>query len=258
MSNRVINFQLATRAGAAIQIAGGEMMICAAGTPHKVTLTAADGSALSNPVAFTNGRVYAEIAKSNDTVDLYIRSPTGHFRVVKGHRPGSAATIHIDTTDSRTVYVIPFSIIDSTANTEKDSGFDLVTDAIVQPLGVGIEVATLESGKTILFGTLSSESGGVAAGFGSALSLTLAGWVSAQPVVTTGVLASNTLGSQLVDYVVGTNADDRGIAQPKVFRCNGTSKSLSYTLSSTAALAEGFIILPVDLGGYVGQAATLN
>lgn len=258
MSNRVINFQLATRAGAAIQIAGGEMMICAAGTPHKVALVDAAGAALANPVSFTNGRVYAEVAKTNDTVDLYIRSPTGHFRVVKGHRPGSAQTIHIDTTDTRTNYVIPFSITDATANVEKDSGFDLLTDALVQPMGVGIEVITLESGKTISFGSLSSESGGVAAGFGSALSLTLAVFVAAQPTVTTGVLASNTLGSQLVDYVVGTNADDRGIAQPKVFRCNGTSKSISYTLSSTTTLAEGFITLPVELAGWVGAAASLN
>ncbi len=258
MSNREIAFQLVTTQGGPIQIAGGEMMVCAAGTPHKATTYDGNDASVANPIPFVNGRIQVRVPKATELVDLYIRSPTGHFRVIKNFRPGSAQSVHIDTRILRTTYVVPFSIADATANVEKDSGFDLATDATVDPMGVGVEVVTLESGKTINFGTLSSESGGVAAGFGSALSLTTAGYVAAQPVVTTGVLASNTLGAQLVDYVVGTNTDDRGIAQPKVFRCNGTSKSISYTLSSTTTLAEGFIIFNVNLGGQVAQAALLN
>lgn len=257
MSNREIAFQLITQNGGLIQIAGGELMVCVAGTPHKATLFDKDGVSTANPASFVNGRIQVQVPKTSDTVDLYIRSPTGHFRVVKGHKPGTTQSIHIDIQVLRATYVVPFSIVDCTANVEKDSGFDLATDALVQPLGCGIEVAVLESGKTISFGTLSSESGGVAAGFGSALSTTLAGWVGAQPTVTTGVLASNTLGAQLNDYVVGTNADDRGIAQGKVFRCNGTSKSISYTLAAASVAAEGFIVFNVDLGNWTAQATQL-
>lgn len=249
-SNRVIDFNLKGAGGAAMNSSGGFVQICSAGTPDKLALVDRDGAAMSNPAAFTRGGIYAEVAKANTTVDCYILAPTGHMVVIKGMIPGDRQMVSVPTNDFRTTLVIPFSITDSVAATEKDTGFDLPTDGVVLPDGIGIEVITVDAAISIEAGILSSESGGDADGLIDAASTAVAGFIPADVTVTTGVLAASpTIGALVCDFTVGTNADDRGIANKKTYKCNGTAKSISYTLLVAADTAKGFLIIPLELGG---------
>jgi len=260
MSNRAIDFQLYNRAGGIINKTGGFVQVCAAGTPDKVTLYKLDGTSQTNPGSLTYGAFYAEFDKSNSSVDLYILSPTGHMRVVKGYVPGSQPAIHIDAAVFSTTLVIPYSIVDSTANVEKDTGFDLPLDALVQPSGIAIDNTVADSGQTIIAGILSSESGGDADGFIVAASTAAVATVPAVDAITVGgsetYLSSTTLGALVNDFLAGSNsAGDVGTGNHKPYRVGATAKSISYTLNTGTDTAKGFLIIPLELGATIATAS---
>jgi hypothetical protein len=126
---------------------------------------------------------------------------------------------------------LPITVVASTA--EQDTGWDLPADAIVTD--VKVLVATAEATgatKTMHVGLLSSETGGDADGFAASISVAATGIKIPRATVTAGVLSANTRGALLADYAVGTDAADRGIYVPKSHICNGTAKSITYTLGS--------------------------
>lgn len=236
----------------AIQASGGVAYVAAEGTPDKVDLKDSTGAAVSNPVALVNGMLDFYVADTVAAVDLYVQAPSGHFVVTKSVAASGPNSIYVDKSRSNTVMVIPFSIDDTEAATETDTGFDLVTNAAVLPLGVGVDVTTLDATETIDVGILSGEAGGDANGFIALGSVAAAVSIVAGNVLTTGsnetYFSSTTLGALVNGFLAGADvAGDVGTANPKAFVCDGTAKSISYTLTAGTDTAKGFIKLPVQL-----------
>lgn len=226
---------------------GGSVCVTAAGSAAKVALVTAAGASATNPVLLTNGLLEFWTQDTVASVDIYGQTPGGRGFVQKGVVASGNNEIFIDTLRMTAELVVPFALADTTTGTETDTGFALPTNALVDPNSLSVDVLTLESGKTIDVGILSSQSGGVAAGLMVGLSLTTAVTVKPAITITAGVDAANTYGSLVSDYTVGTNTDDRGIAQTKRYRCDGTAKNISYTLASTVTVAKGFIRIGYSL-----------
>ena len=223
---------------AAIQTSGGKAYVATANDAAKATLYDADGAALTNPVSLTNGIIDFYVADTVASVDLFIQAPSGHFVVAKGVSASGPNSIYIDKGRATTVMVIPFSIADTTATAETDTGFDLPTNALVLADGMAVDVLTLDATETIDVGILSSESGGDADGFLAAASVG-----TAVTVVGTLTNGEQTLGI-LLSVQDSANAGD---LVPEAHRCDGTAKSISYTLTAGTDTAEGFIKIPVQL-----------
>lgn len=232
--------------GKAIQGTGGKAYVASNGATAKATLYNKDGTSLVNPITPTNGKIEFYTADAVAKVDLYIQTPKGFAVNVKDVAPSGPNEICVDRSARQTL-VIPFSIANTTAATETDTGFDLPTNAIVQPNGTLVEVTTVDATEQIDVGILSSESGGDADGFLALLSVATAAPVLPAVTVTAGVYAANTFGALISDYTVGTNADDRGLFNTKQYRCNGTARSISYTLTTGSDTAEGFIKITYEL-----------
>lgn len=221
-----IHFQLVDLEGKSITDAGGAVHVATAGSPAKATLTDKDGAALANPVSLTNGAAEFYVADSVSTVDLYIQAPGFQFIVKAGIAPANH-NFKVDTTERYQVYKIPFSIADSVAATEKDTGFNLPTRAQVLPLlgGAGLTITTAETAgaKTMMVGTLSTETGGDADG-----------------------LLAATISTAATGKVVGINGALYVSNAPALTDAN-VAKSISYTLVTASVAAAGFIVLPVIL-----------
>lgn len=243
MTKRIYDFQLTDgNEGESIRDAGGVCMVTAVNGNDKLTITDPDNdfAALANPVPLNNGRIRFATDKSVEAVDLFIRAPGGQFRVVQGAKPGAMPELYIDLGNLQQTYVIPFSIGDTAAAVETDTGFDLPTDGFVPGIGPGVDVDVLDATETIDVGILSGEAGGDANGFLAAVPVSALGF-------TKPTLAS---GGQTLGALLTADESGAGVLVPEGFRCDGTAKSISYTLTAGTDLAKGKIILPVQLGGY--------
>lgn len=211
------------QAGKMITATGGVVMVCKTGTSDKETLTAKDGSALANPLALTAGGAEFYAPTTSAGVDLYIMAPGGQFVVVSDVEGGSTPDIQVDMSRNQ-VAVIPFSITDSVAATEKDTGFDLPAKCFVLDRlhGCGVRVTTLDATEDIDVGILSTESGGDA----------------------NGLIAASDLDNATL--VIGTNGALFSTNAPHASD-SITGKSISYTLTTGTDTAKGFIILPYVL-----------
>lgn len=135
-------------------------------------------------------------------------------------------------------------------STEKDSGWDLPAKSIV--LDVFIDVTTLQAGKTVDVGLLSSESGGDTDGFADGLSLAAAGIV--RPGVTLDAIYeayfdTKTRGVLLSEFVQGTDTDDRGMYLEKPHLSTSlTAKSVSYQTNTTVTAVFDIYIVYIELG----------
>lgn len=238
--NTGVNLDAANAAGV------GMFYVAKAGLAKKQSLFNKDGSVLANPVALTNGRIEFYVADTVFSVDIYGQSPNGRGFQAKGVIPSGTNEIFLNTQERLTTLVIPFDNTDTVANTETDTGFNIPANAVVQPMAGGVDVLTADA-HTISVGTLSSEATGVAAGFFSALSMTNAKRVVPAATIAGGFLTANTYGTQLADYVVGTNADDRGIFNRKEYVCDGVTQSISYTTSAGTTTGAGFINIAMAL-----------
>ena len=179
--------------GGPITAAGGKVFVANAGLPTKCALLTAAGATLANPITPTNGSIEFFTADTVATVDLYIQTPSGHFHVVKGVSPSGNASINVDISKSMTTMIIPVSAVDQSADaTETTTGFSLPVNSIFLPVaaGLSVDVAVLESGKTVSFGTAEAiaETGGDADGMAAALSTTTVATVLS--AVSTGILTA--------------------------------------------------------------------
>lgn len=230
------NFQLVdTATKAAIQTAGGKAYVAVNGDAQKVALFNKDGGSVANPVALVNGVVDFYVADAVNKVDLYIQAPSGHFIVTKGMEPSGPNSLFVDKSKAETLMVIPFSIADTVANTETNTGFVHPTRAAVLPSPL-VEISTLDSGITIDVGTLSTDSGD-ADGFMDGVSVASAGIAKAS-----AANGATTLGV-LLFVQDSANAGDKA---PEA-NVSMQGKAITYTLSAGADTAEGFILLPVIL-----------
>jgi len=223
MGNRHWNLQLTDRyTGFSIITAGGTCQVCTAGTPDKATLFNAAGASLANPITPVRGMIDFYVVDTVLTVDLYVMSAGGQFVVMYGVSSSGPGEIYVDTSDKLQWAIIPFSIADAVANTEKDTGFDLPAKAWVLDRlhGLGISVFAIDAGQNILFGLLSTETNGDADGFSTNVSLATS--------TTMKIAVNGALFSTNAPY-----ATDAGVA-----------KSISYTLDTSTDTGKGFILIP--------------
>lgn len=228
MGNREWRIQLKDAfTGATIISAGGKCHVATAGSPDKATLKDKDGATLSNPITPTRGFLNFFVADTVDTVDLYVQAPGGQFVVVAGVGPSGPNEVLIDTSVKEQIYKLPFSIADTTAAVETDTGFDL--PALCQVLGrlsgCGIHVTAADATEDIDVGlgeVTPAESGGDANGFIAASDLD-----NAKQVIGTNGALFSTNAPHLSDAV--------------------TAKSITYTLTTGSDTAKGYIVLPVIL-----------
>lgn len=239
-----ISFQLyevgpGGQAGAMITATGGKVQVNTAGDASKATIYDSTGAAITttSALALTNGGYTFYVADSVSSVDLYIMAPGGQFIVKRGVTPG-LNEIAIDTVNLNQVAVIPFSASDSTAATEKDTGFDFPLYSQVLPYPT-IRVTTVDATETIDVGLLSSETAGDADGFLALASVATAGLVKG--TITNG---TPTLGALM--YVQDSaNAGDESREGHVITGSNATS--ITYTLTAGSDTAEGFVLIPYVL-----------
>ena len=226
MGNREYRIQLKDSfTGESIITAGGTCHVSTADSPDKATLYTAAGASLANPITPTRGFINFFVVDTVETVDLYIMAPGGQFVVVAGVAPGGPNEILIDTSNKTQMAKIPFSITDSVAATEKDTGFDLPANSFVLDRlhGQGIFVTAVDATETIDVGTLTGETGADPNGLNAAHTVATLGF---QPATNGALHSSN------APYWTGTNA---------------AAPSISYTLTAGSDTAKGFILLPYRL-----------
>lgn len=216
------SFQLKDHHGQAINGTGGVVHVATHDYAAKASIYDKDGVALSNPRSLTAGGVEFHVASTVTQVDLYIQAPDGQFLVRRGVAVGAYYDFVVNTDVKLQLFEIPFAAADSTAATEKDTGFNLPAHAAVlgKYSGASIRVITADATETIDVGTLSTESGGDADGLMAAVSVNAA----AQVGTTEGALHSTSL-----PYL--TDAQ--------------TAKSISYTLTAGSDTADGIALIPV-------------
>ena len=206
---------------------GGSCFVTIAGSSQKETLTDKNGVALTNPLQLTAGFIDCCVNVAHLTVDMYIMCPGGQFVVLKGIAPSGLDEYEVPTNQKRQTMVIPFNIADCTAGTEFDTGFALPAQCRVlnRLHGAGLLVTTAETAgaKTILVGTLSTNSGGSASEF-----------INGSSTATLG-------------QVTGTDGAGFSTNAPYLSDANPAALELSYTLVTASVAAAGFIVLPYQL-----------
>ena len=248
----------------AINADGGQCMVCSDGDTAKATITDSAGTAATNPVVGTRGEYTFYTANTVTLVDCYIMAPWGQFIVVEDVGEG-ITDVMVDVHNPNQTYVIPFDEADYTANTEFDTGMEILEHVVIKPDCMGVYVHTVDATETINVGLLSTESGGDADGFMAAVSLATAGFIPATVGFNVG---SNSVGIDLTggdqeftygvlmvgsgskvaaaEYTdVDTEANGFYLLENHVG--DGTAKTISYTTSAGSDTGHGLIILPAFL-----------
>lgn len=218
--------------GDSLIAAGGTVHVAKANSPDLETIYDADtGLAATNPLVPVRGHIRFATLVAVEKVDLYGIDAAGRFFVLQGVTAGGVTEVYPHNGAEQTA-VIPFSIADATANTEKNTGFDLPLHAAVLPTPL-VHVTTLEGSRTINVGLLSSGTGGDADGFIAGASLAAAGLI-------VPALAS-VQGALLYENFATTPA----VRVPKPHPLTGSNtRRVTYTLSASTAAAKGFVLLP--------------
>lgn len=240
MSTAIFDIQLTDAStGAAMIAAGGTVYVAAAGDEAKKALVNADtGATLTNPITPTRGKIrfgVAGAAPMETPVDLYGITANGRAFVVKNVLPGSPTEIFIDTIRRDQTLIVPFSIANTTAATETDTGFNFSTGMVIRPFP-SIYVVDVDATETMDVGLLSSEGGGDADGFIVGVSVATAGHVD--PTFASTV----TQGALLKVTATGAAA-----VIPESYVVGATAVSLTYTLTAGTDTATGFIQIPYVL-----------
>lgn len=226
----------------AIITTGGKVYVCATGAYAKSTLVDPDNdyASLANPVAATRGKFRFAIATTGPglpALDIYGMAPGGQAFRATNIKPGEPNDIFVDTTNVMQELRVPFSIADTTAATETDTGFDIPTGATLLPYP-SVDVKTADATETIDVGLLASESGGDANGILALLDVGTAG------VILPHVGTTPTFGVLLLETVT---ADAGTAAVRDTYVIGATAISLSYTLTTGTDTAVGVIRVPYIL-----------
>jgi len=229
--------------GKAVISSGGNAVVVATGAYAKSTLLNPDSdyASLANPIAATRGKFRFAITNTGlglPAVDVFGIAPGGYAFRVLNVKPGEVRDVWIDSLHATQTLILPFSITDATAATEKDTGFDFTQGMTIMPFPA-IDVHTVDSAKTIDVGLLSSESGGDADGFMAAVLLTTAGVIQAK------CAATATVGALLRETITDSGAATSSVRHP--YTVGATAVSLTFTLSSGTTTAAGYIRLPYML-----------
>lgn len=227
------------KTGASIITAGGALSVCKAGLPDLASLfNPTTGAAIANPVPLVRGGFSFGISDVDDTVDLYGFAPKGHFLSFESVKAQALVEFTVNTQQRDQVAKIPFSVADSAATVEEDTGLDLPVDSIVLPTPA-ILVTAIDATETLDVGTLSTEAGGDPNGFLAAVALGVLGAVKGS-LISTG----QTLGALLAADESGA-----GVLVPESHVVVSTTRSISYTSTAGSDTYKGYILLPYRLLG---------
>lgn len=143
---------------------------------------------------------------------------------------------------------LPFA---ASNTTEVDTGFALPKNSVIYPWEMFILVDTLNSGKTIDVGILSTESAGDANGFIAGLSLTTAGMIKPSNTLTQGTnahyISATTWGVLFMAAAcMGANtAEQNAVPLFTPYICATSPCHISYTTSSADTVSVGRIVFRV-------------
>lgn len=232
----------------------GKLMVLTEDTPDSPTVyTDAQGTTLSETagiavLTFTNGEVRFWTANTVTAVDICGITSAGRTFALNSVTP-SQQMIPINPLNSRQLLVIPFGASD---NAETDTGFDLPANCLITPLDIKLRVTTTDATETIDVGILSSEANGDANGFITAASVANSGFVELLPQITGGAnidyVGTRYVGDLLATSIAGADAVATcGGFTYKVYRTDGTAKSITYTGSANSDTAAGYIYLSFQL-----------
>lgn len=228
----------------------GKVIVMTEDTPDSPTIyTDAQGTTLTETagvavLTFTNGIVRFWTQNSVTALDMSGITADGRTFNLNSVTP-SQHMVPINPQNSRQLIVIPFGASD---NAEMDTGIDLPSNCLIHPLDVKLRVTAIDATETIDVGLLSSESGGDANGFITAASVASSGFVELLPQITGGTnidyVGTRYIGDLLATSITGADAVATvGGFTFKVYRTDGTAKSITYTGSSGSDTAAGYIYL---------------
>ena len=207
----------------------GVVNILTASDPSEVTCYAdQNGTAASNPMTFTNGRVRFYTAPSVTSIDISGLTANGHAFFYQGITP-SVHRIVIDPTRMLHKMVIPYQVVGA-SEAVVDTGFDILANMLVTD--IEIHVTTLGTGAQLDVGTSTTP-----AGFCDNVSVATTGYPAT--VLEEALVSTSGLFGSLLANTTGTNV------RKKHKRANATSGAnivYSNTTSSSTA-GEGYIYL---------------
>jgi hypothetical protein len=226
----------------------GQLLVLTAGAPTAPTLYSDDkGTEISSPLVsprtFSNGRVRFWTARSVTAVDLVVVTAAKQSYFL-ANVPYSRHRILVNEKDRKHVLVVPFGASD---NTETDTGIDLPAGILV--VDAHMKVTTTDSGETLDWGILSSESNGDADGFMLVQSVANAGFVTGYPVITGGAnidyaLHTSGYGAFLKQGIAGADAVATvGGVTRRYYLTDGVAESVSYTGTAGSDTAAGYLYL---------------
>lgn len=228
----------------------GKLIVLTEDTPDSPSVyTDANGTALTETagiavLTFSNGRVRFWTASTVTALDVCGITADGRTFALNSVAPDQHM-IPVNPLQSRQLVVVPFGASD---NTETDTGLDLPSNCIINPLDVKLRVTTIDATETVDFGILSSEANGDANGFITLASVGTSGFVELLPQITGGTnidyVSTRYVGDLLATSITGADAVATvGGFTYKNYRTDGTAKSITYTGSTGSDTAAGYMYL---------------
>ena len=205
----------------------GVINILTAGDPSEVTIYAdVNGTAASNPMTFTDGRVRFYTAASVTSIDITGLTANGHAFFYQGVTP-STHRIVIDPTKMLHNLVIPYQVVGA-SEVIVDTGFDILANMLVRD--VFPHVTTLGTGAALDVGTSTDSDG-----FLDGVSVATTGYVVT--AIEEALVSTSSLIGALLANVTGTNV--RKLHK----RANATSgANIVYTNTTSSSTAgEGYL-----------------
>ncbi len=239
-----------SHAQSAIDDDTGKIMVLTEDAPDSpVIYTDENGTTLTETggigvLTLTNGRVTFYTAATVTAVDLTGITADGRAIGINSVS-SSQGRILINPHRTYQTVAVPFG---PNNNSEQDTGLDLPANCLMTAWDVALRVTTLDATEDINVGILSSESGGDADGFIAVAPVGTAGFVELIGQTTGGTTIDFTgvgyVGALLASKITGSDAvATNGGFSSKMYRTDGTAKSISYTGSTGSDTAAGYVYL---------------
>lgn len=225
------------RTNAAIDDSTGVAIVMAGGTTGRsdlVTLKAdQQGTALSQPVTLSSGRLTFYTAKTVTSVDITVALASGYAIYARGL---SSSVHRLDVYPEDRNQLLVFPMLFNAGGTVVDTGIDLPVGCLIKDAYVWVGV--VDATETVDIGFINAVEGGDENGLVAAASVANLGYVENAPAVSNGAnidsVGATTYGVLLASAITGSDAvATNGGFVRKNYLTDGTIKSVCYTPSSS-------------------------
>lgn len=222
------------RSKRAISVAATAVVLTAGTSDLPTLVSDQQGTALTQPIALSNGQLTFYTAKATTSVDISILTAAGDA-IYATAVPNSVHRFDVYPENRHQIFAFPMIFI--AGGTVQDTGFDLPVNLLVRD--VAVRVLAVDATETVDIGILASETGGDENGFVEVATVATLGYVNLYPVVTNG---SNIdyhdtaagYGALLGQKIAGADAVATvGGFERRNYRTDGVAKSVTYTVSSS-------------------------